>query len=493
MADLTNVAGIIDAAAEGDGTRVALHLDDGTACSYSELRTEVQRWIGALAGAGVGDGDRVAVVDWGGLRSTAVTLAAAHLGAASAQMNPLLSAVELAQLIDVAGCGRIGVACASSVEDLAAAVASAHGLTGTVLSEAGMAAPDPASIPERAIGGDAVAIVLFTSGTTGLPKPVPITHAAWLSRIQAYRPPFDAGRPAEVGLMCVPSFHVGGMLGLLIALYGGGTTVIQGRFDAGRWLAAVAQHRVAFGFVVPAMLSRILAHPDLDSTDVSSLRTVSYGAAAAPIELIERAMATWPDVGFANTFGQTETLGAYTTLGPDDHRDPRRIGSVGRPLPGVEICVQDPLTGERVGAGVVGDLWVRADQNVTDGWMETGDVARIDADGYLYPLGRRSETINRGGEKFAPSEVASVLREHPSIEDLVVVGVPDPELGERVGAAIVVASGVAAPTLEELRASCTGRLASFKQPELFAVVDALPYNELGKLSRRAAVELFTGG
>ena len=289
--------------------------------------------------------------------------------------------------------------------------------------------------------------------------------------------------------MCVPSFHVGGMLGLLLTLYAGDTTVIQPRFDAGRWLAAVQRHRVVSAFVVPTMLARILDHPDLTATDVSSLRSISYGAAAAPHELIERAMEQWPEVGFANVFGQTETLGAYAALSPDDHRDPLLVGSVGRPVPGMEVKVVDLATGADAAPGQVGELWVRGPQTVGEGWLETGDLAHQDARGYLFPSGRRSDTINRGGEKFAPSEVADALRSHPSIADLVVAGVPDAEMGERVGVALVVRPDADDPTLDELREWGRGSLASFKLPEVAVVVDSLPYNELGKLPRRAAVEV----
>ncbi len=294
--------------------------------------------------------------------------------------------------------------------------------------------------------------------------------------------------------MCVPSFHVGGMLGLLVSLYSGETTVIQPRFDAGVWLSLVATQRVNSAFLVPTMLARILDHPELDVTDVSSLRAVAYGAAAAPVELVRRAMAQWPDVAFANVFGQTETLGAYTTLAAADHHDPARAGSVGRPLPGVEVRVVDPVTGQDVGVDQVGELLVRSPQNVVggtdaEGWLHTGDLARQDADGYLFPNGRRSDGINRGGEKFTPHEVAEVLRQHPAIGELVVVGLPDPEMGERVGVAVVVAAGHDAPTLDQLREWCTGRLAPFKRPEVLAVVDALPSNELGKLPRAMAVDL----
>ncbi len=484
MATITNIADMLDAPAATDPQRPALIFDDADraiVCSFGLLQAETDRWAATLSALGVGQGDRIALVDWGGVRGTAVTFAAAHLGAATAQMNPLLTAPELAQLVEVSGSRHVGVA----NRDAHGALAEAFGAGGTVLELVGPSARPP----ERSPGDDADALVLFTSGTTGVPKPVPISHRAIVDRIEAYRPQFDPARPPNVTTMCVPSFHVGGMLGLLLSLYAGDTTVIQPRFDAGRWLAAAQHHGVTSAFVVPTMLARILDHPDLPTTDLSSLRSISYGAAAAPHALIERAMEQWPEVGFANVFGQTETLGAYAALSPDDHRDPRLVGSVGQPMPGVDVRVVDPATAEDVAPGHVGELWVRASQTVGEGWLQTGDLVHRDARGYLFPSGRQSDVINRGGEKFSPVEVADALRDHPSIADLVIAGVPDPEMGERVGVAIVVRPGAAAPTKGELRAWCRGRIAPFKAPEVLAVVDALPYNELGKLPRRAAVEL----
>ncbi len=489
-----NLAAIVDGPAASVPDRVALAMADGSTCSYGELRDEVGRWATTLAANGVTAGDRVALVDWGGVRSAAVTLAAAHLGAATTQMNPLLTPRELGQLVEISGSGVIGVAGDDGAADLSIAL----GPEGSVLVH-----PDPAlepdQAPARAPGGDAAAVVLFTSGTTGLPKAVPISHRAALERIRAYRAPFDATRATNVTLMCAPSFHIGGMLGLLVNLYGGDTTVVLPRFDAGRWLVLVERHRVATAFVVPTMLARILDHPDLAATDTSSLQMVSYGAAAAPIDLVRRALDQWPHVGFANTFGQTETIGAYTSLSPADHRDPRRIGSVGRALPGVEVRVVDPASGDEVEPDAVGEIWVRSVQVVPatgtaldDGWLRTGDLARVDADGYLYPLGRMSDTINRGGEKFEPSEIADLLRAHPAVADVVVAGVPDPELGHRVGVAIVVRPGEPVPTRDQLRDWCRGDLAGFKLPDVVVVVDELPVNAVGKLPRAAAVELITG-
>jgi acyl-CoA synthetase (AMP-forming)/AMP-acid ligase II len=446
-----NIAAYIDAPGAEDSGRAALIMDDGSVCTYGALKAETDAWAATLAAEGLASGDRVAVVDWGGARTVAATLAAAHLGAASAHMNPLLTEGELRELREMSGCVAFSV------------------------GDAGITKPTPGPLPDRHLGGDGEALVLFTSGTTGLPKPVPITHDALTARVGAYRAPFSKDRAPAVSLMCMPSFHVGGLVGLLLALYAGDTTVVQPRFDAGKWLRLVDEHAVSSAMLVPTMLARVLDHPDFAATNLASLKLISYGAAAAPVALVERAMAAMPSVGFANVFGQTETLGAYTTLTPADHHDPRRIGSVGRAMPGVELRIDAPL-------GEVGDLWVLSPLNVTPGWLQTGDLARIDEDGYVYPAGRRSDTINRGGEKFGPSEVEAVIATHPDIEAVAVAGVRDAEMGERVGALIVSAQP---PSLADLRSFCRDRLAPFKLPEIVVTVESLPYNELGKLPRRS--------
>jgi long-chain acyl-CoA synthetase len=373
-----------------------------------------------------------------------------------------------------AGCADVAVAGERYVERLRDAGAPTV-LTGSDLTGDGGAPPPPGDAAD-----DRDALVLFTSGTTGLPKAVGITARQLTNRIKGMAAPFRAGSQPAVGMMCVPFFHVGGSLGTLGSLYSGNTSVVQPRFDAGEWLRLVSQHRVATTFLVPAMLQRILDHPDFPNTDLTSLVAIAYGAAAAPITLVRRAMAALPHVAFANVFGQTETLGAYTTLLPDDHRDPARAGSVGRPLPGVEVRVVDHETGDDVAPGTVGELWVNTAQNVTEGWLRTGDLARQDRDGYIFPCGRLSDTINRGGEKFGPVEVEEALRTHPAVSDVAVAGVADEELGQRVGAAVVACAPV---TLEQLRSHCRELIAYFKLPERLAIVDHIPYNATGKVSR----------
>ncbi len=477
-----NTGTILDAAAAGDPARIAL-IVDGRLISSGELAAAVRACAAGLTARGVLAGQRVAVVDGGSLLSIATVLGAMRIGAAAALMNPALTPAELRALLHNAECADVAVAGQAYANRLRDAGAP------TIVSEAdlinGAAVDDAVDADVQ----DREALILFTSGTTGLPKAVGISNRQLSRRIGRMSPPFRADARPAVSMMCVPFFHVGGSLGMLGNLYSGNTAVVQTRFDAGEWLRLVAEHRVSATFLVPTMLQRILDHPDFAATDLTSLVAIAYGAAAAPVALVRRAMDALPHVGFANVFGQTETLGAYTTLMPDDHRDPNRVGSVGRPLPGVQVRVVDPATGDHVEAGTVGELWVNTvdtSQNVAEGWLHTGDLARQDSDGYIFPSGRVSDTITRGGEKFGPIEVEDALRSHPAVSDVAVAGIADEEMGQRVGAAVVARVPV---TLEELRAHCRELIAYFKLPERLAIVDHIPYSTTGKVSRRELAAL----
>jgi acyl-CoA synthetase (AMP-forming)/AMP-acid ligase II len=473
-----NIGTVIDAVAAGDPARTALIINR-RAISYGELAVAVARCAARLADEGLA-GKRIAVVDAGSLLSIATMLAAARIGAAAALMNPALTPRELKDIAENAGCASIGVVGHPYIDRLRTA-GGFETLTATDLFGGDVEGPAPASEVDDRDG-----LVLFTSGTTGLPKAIGITQGRLSARIAAVSTPFHPDNPPTVSMMTVPFFHVGGAIGVLGNLYAGNTYVVQDRFDAGEWLRLVAQHHVTSTFMVPTMLQRILDHPDFGNTDLTSLTAIAYGAAAAPMALIQRAMAALPHVGFANVFGQTETLGAYTTLLPDDHRNPARVGSVGRPLPGVEVRVVDPETGADVEAGAIGELWVNTSQNVTEGWLQTGDLARRDADGYIYPTGRLKDTINRGGEKFGPIEVEVAIRTHPAVSDVAVAGIADEEMGQRVGAAVVARTPL---TLDELRSHCREQIAYFKLPERMRLVDAIPYNDTGKVNRRRLAAL----
>jgi acyl-CoA synthetase (AMP-forming)/AMP-acid ligase II len=438
-----------------DPDRSALIIE-GTATSYGELAT-------AVADAAAG------------LRSA---------GAATALMNPRLTAGELEVLMEAAGTVATGVVGARFET-----VGAAAGISPLLGAAALLGRHANQRVETQEPEPDEDAVILFTSGTTGTPKAVPLTHGMVAPRITAFAPSVEP-TPA-VSIMCVPLVHIGGMLGLLVALAKGSTTVVQSRFDAGEWLALVGRHGVTTAFLVPTMLYRILEHPDFDHTDLSSLTSLSYGAAPASPELIRRTMAALPGVALTNTFGQTETMGSITALGPGDH-PPERLASVGKPLPGVEIRIVHPTTGEDAPPGTVGELWVRSnvavvqqpasgDDSSPPGWFRTGDMVSADEEGYLYPSGRLSDTINRGGEKFAPSEVEDVVHQHPAVRDVAAVGVIDSEMGHRVGVAVVVGAPL---DIDELRTFCRGRIANFKQPERLLIVEELPLTDFGKVDRK---------
>lgn len=473
-----NVGQAIDRALERVPDRTALIVGDRQ-CSYRDLEQWVRRVAAALTARGVGPGARVALVDNGSVLSVATILAAARIGASSAQMNVLLTTDELNKLVTAVD-ARVGVA----GEPFRTRLAGALG------DDAVLGEDDIASLEENELDGpvDGVdeaddALVLFTSGSTGLPKPIFISHGAVAERLSFYAAPIDPDAPPVVDMMSAPIFHIGGTLGLLVSLRSGRTVVMLPRFDAGAWLQAVEQHQVSQTFVVPTMLQRILDHPDFGTRDLRSLQQISYGAASAPVALVERALDTLPDVSFVNVFGQTETLGAYAALTAEDHRARRKLGSAGRPLPGVELRIVDVAAETDCPVGAVGQVWVRAAQNVTPDWLRTGDLAFLDDDGYLHPVGRMTDTINRGGEKLGPIEVEEVLRSHPAVRDAGVCGVPDPELGQRVAAVVVTVDGEDLDP-DDLRAFAAERLAPYKLPERIVFADDLPYSNLGKVSRQ---------
>jgi acyl-CoA synthetase (AMP-forming)/AMP-acid ligase II len=473
---------VLDDVVALDPDRIALIIG-GERTSYAELEKAIADVAAGLGAAGVARGWRVPLVDDASVLAVAALIGATRVGAATALMNPRLTGGELAVLMKAAGTVSTGVV-GSGYE----AVAAEAGMS-PILGAAELLGGQAGSIPGREPDPAEDAVVLFTSGTTGTPKAVPLGHGMVAPRIAAFAPAVEP--VPSVSIMSVPLVHIGGMLGLLVALAKGSTTVVLTRFDAGEWLSSVERHGVTTAFLVPTMLYRILEHPNFTGTDLSSLASLSYGAAPATPELIRRTMDALPGVALMNTFGQTETMGSITALGPGDH-PPERLASVGKPLPGVEIRIVYPTTGEDVETGTVGELWVRsevavvppsgADDGTTPvGWFRTGDMVSADEEGYLFPSGRLSDTINRGGEKFAPSEVEEVVRAHPAVRDVAAVGVADPEMGHRVGVAVVTSAPL---DIDEVRAFCKGRIANFKQPERLLVVDELPLTDFGKVDRK---------
>jgi acyl-CoA synthetase (AMP-forming)/AMP-acid ligase II len=347
---------------------------------------------------------------------------------------------------------------------------------------------------------DDIAILLFTSGTTGEPKAAVLRHRHLASYVIT-TVDFMSADEDDAALVSVPPYHVAGTSAVITGVYAGRRVVYLPNFTPESWVATARDEAVTQAMVVPTMLGRVLDLLERDSELLPHLQHLSYGGGRMPVPVLERALELLPHVDFVNAYGLTETSSTISVLGPDDHRvaiasdDPsvrRRLGSVGRPLPTLEVEIRDP-DGKPVGPGEAGEIWVRGEQVageylgrpdvMEDGWFPTKDAGSLDRDGYLYLEGRLDDVIVRGAENLSPGEIEDVLVSHPAIADAGVVGVPDTEWGEKVVAAVVLAEGAAA-TEPELQDWVKTNLRSSKTPSHIEFREALPYNETGKLLRR---------
>jgi acyl-CoA synthetase (AMP-forming)/AMP-acid ligase II len=356
-----------------------------------------------------------------------------------------------------------------------------------------------------------IAILLFTSGTTGPPKAAVLRHKHVVSYILG-SVEFGGAAEDDASLVCVPPYHIAGMSAIASSVYSGRRVVQLPNFSAEAWIETVRRERISYAFVVPTMLSRIVEALEGErDPSLPSLRALSYGGGKMPLPVIERAMKLFPETAFTNAYGLTETSATLTVLGPEDHRaaaaseDPavrRRLTSVGRPLPTVEIEIRDE-EGKALAAGERGEICVRGEQvsgeylgkgsrTGTDGFFPTRDGGFLDDEGYLFLEGRIDDIIVRGGENMSPGEIEDVLLDHEAVEDAAVVGVPDEQWGEAVAAVVVCKPGQQV-TADELRDFVAKHLRSSRAPSRIEFRDELPYNETGKLLRRTVREWLTGG
>lgn len=386
-------------------------------------------------------------------------------------------------------------------EDLDALVSPTGGSVGSVVP----GTPTPESLALAGSPEDPVAVVLYTSGTTAAPKAALLRHRHLLAYVWN-TVEFGSAQDGDAALVGVPPYHVAGLANVLTNLYAGRRLVYLAAFDPGAWLATVRAEAVTHALLVPTMLARVVAElraSGAGSAQAQTLRSLAYGGARMPRPVLEEALRLFPATGFVNAYGLTETASSIAVLGPDDHRaaiespDPAvrdRLASVGRPLPGVEFQVRDEA-GTPAGAGETGLIYVRGDQvsgeygghSVLDaeGWFPTRDRGWIDAGGYVFIEGRADDTIIRGGENIAPAEIEDVLIAHPGIIEAAVMGVPDPEWGQRLVAVVVRDPAAAAGAdPEAIRAWVRSRLRSSKTPEAIVFRSELPKTETGKLLRR---------
>lgn len=485
---------------------------EGQRLTFAETNARINRLANALGKMGIRSGDRVGMLNVNCPQYVEAYFAAAKLGAVFVPLNFRAKADEISYMINHAGIRAlfVGGRYMAMIKDMLGRLTSVEKCI--VLDETqperpvyedlirSSAADDiPAEIED-----EAVTILMYTAGTTGRPKGVPLRHSGFVSYVLENVNPADP-EVEERNLLTVPLYHVAGMQAMLAGVYGGRTLVLMQQFEVKEWMRTIQDERVSRAMLVPTMLKWVIDDPEFDKYDLSSLRVVTYGAAPMPFEVIKKAIAVMPQVHFINAFGQTETASTITVLGPEDHRiegSPeerekklnRLAFSIGRPLPDVEVKIVDELRREQAplqvgeimarGSRVMRGYWGEEEKTkqvlTEDGWLRTGDRGWMDEEGYIFLAGRGDDMIIRGGENISPEEVENVLYAHPKVEEAAVIGVADSEWGQQVRAVVALKKGQAA-TAEELIEFCRSRLAGFKRPRSVVFVETLPRNPMGKV------------
>lgn len=471
---------------------------DGITWNYRELVERIERMSAALAAGGVTPGARVGYLGLNNPMFVVVLFASARLGAICVPLNFRLSGAELQYVIGDAGVhtlvvGEEHIEVIDSVRSQLGCQRFIHrgdGAPGWESAGALMAASlsVPAAVAVRA---DDVAVIMYTSGTTGHPKGAMLTHGNfWTNNLNEILL-WDMVS-TDVTLNFAPMFHVGGLLcGSMSTLVAGGHLVLQRGFEPAAIMQAITHYRVSVTFGVPAMLLFITQHPDFEKADLSSLRLVSVGGAPMPEPLLELFNAR--NIPVHQGYGMTETASMVTFLSPDRAVD--KLGSCGTTPLLTEVRLID-MNGETIseadargeicvrGANVMAGYWNQPQATqasfTNDGWFRTGDVGYQDAEGFLYICDRLKDMVISGGENIYPAEVESVLYAHPDIAEVAVIGAPDARWGERVVAVVAPKPGKLI-TLEALQAFAEGKLARYKLPKELRLVEALPRNPTGKV------------
>lgn len=347
-------------------------------------------------------------------------------------------------------------------------------------------------VPDVRRGGDALAGLFYTGGTTGRSKGVMLSHAnlhvSWLgASATGY-----GCQPSSRTLHAAPMFHLGDLAAWGATMLAGGSHVFLPTFNAADTLSAIATHQVTDVMLVPAMIQLLIDHPEIGKHDLSSLRRVLYGAAPIPQAVLEQAMKAIPSASFIQAYGMTELSAVASLLSPADH-DRGLLRSAGRAAPHSEVLVVDP-EGVPMSSGAVGEIavrgghvmlgyWNKPDETaaaVRDGWMRTGDGGYLDEQGYLYVVDRLKDMIITGGENVYSAEVENAVACHPAVAQCAVIGVPDADWGERVHAVIVLHPETTL-TVDELRAHTKTHIAGYKAPRSIEIVKALPLSGAGKV------------
>jgi len=500
----------------------AEHLPDGPAFTYApaggqsrtwtwrEWEDRVRRCAGGLRALGIGRGDVVSFLDKNHPACVELSFAAASLGAANAIINWRSAGDEVDYAVNDSGARVLVVGSelmpvVDKIRDRLVHVEKVIEVTPDGADgdeyEAFLQASEPVGRSDE-VSPDDVCLVMYSSGTTGRPKGVMLTHANMVAHTVNAHHGWEF-EPGDKSMVSMPLFHVGGSSYVLFGIHDGVHSYMT-RDPDGTSLAGAILAGANRTFLVPAVLAQVLqAGPDAVKL-FGALKTYTYGAAPMPPPLLRAAMEAWPDTDFIQVYGLTEVSGVATQLQAEEHRTavaaghPEWLVSAGRPIPGVELRIVDPATLEELPVGEHGEIWLRTPQLfkgylgkpeetaqviTEDGWFRTGDMGKVDADGFVFVEDRLKDMIISGGENIYSPEVERVLAEHPAVMEVAIIGIPDDTWGEQVKAVVSLKPDTTA-TEEELIAFCQESLAKFKCPRSVDVIDLLPRNPTGKILKR---------
>jgi long-chain acyl-CoA synthetase len=506
MSNVTNLAKNLTATTRAHAGRVAVRVDNA-AMTYRALDEASARVAGLLHERGLRPGDRVGIMMPNVAEVPVVYYGVLRAGGVVVPMNPLLKGREVAYYLSDSGARLIFAWHAFADRAREGAAAVGPGQSSTEQAEAELIVVDGVGFPDLLASvtpdfqvvdtdDEDTAVILYTSGTTGHPKGAELTHANLISNTEVSRADIVLAGPDDVIFGGLPLFHVFGQtVALNVAVAAGACLTLLPRFEAAHALRIIADHKVTVFEGVPTMYVALLHQPDRADYDTSALRMCISGGAALPVEVL-RGFDEAFGVPVLEGYGLSETSPVASFNHPGRERKP---GSIGTPIRDVELRVVDE-DGHEMPQGEVGEIvirgpnvmkgyWQRPEataEAIRDGWFHSGDLAKVDEDGYFYIVDRKKDLIIRGGYNVYPREIEEVLYEHPAVAEAAVIGLSHPSLGEEVAAAVALKPGTAI-TAEELRDYVKSQVAAYKYPRHVWLVDALPKGPTGKIQKRDIV------
>ncbi|KAB2344782.1 long-chain-fatty-acid--CoA ligase [Actinomadura rudentiformis] len=480
-----------------------------TRITYRDFDQRADRAAAALAAAGVGHDDRVAILDKNSIEYVEQLFGAARLGAVQVPVNYRLSPDEVAYIVNNAQ-AKVFIVGHDFLPVLDAIAGKLQHTTHMVVIDGSGHAyldyatwvgahEDAAAVDDSAIDTAGTFVQLYSSGTTGLPKGVMLSHDNFTSVLPLTNEIWGITGDAVL-MVAMPMYHVAGSALAVCVVFDGITGVIVREPDPVGIAKAIERDRVTHVFLVPVLLQFMQLMPEVAEADMSSLKLLLYGASPISEDVLRGAMKMLPGTDFMQVYGLTETTGAITTLPTADHvpggPNPHRLRSAGIPNPQCRLKIVDPATLEELPLGQVGEILCQTPQNMQgywgmpeatssalleDNWFRTGDAGYLDEDGYLYIHDRVKDMIISGGENIYPAEVENVVMSHPAVTDCAVIGVPDDKWGETPKAIVVLSEDVSDQDLIDY---CRERLAHFKCPTSVERRDAIPRNPTGKILKR---------